>query len=70
VLPFALHLGWISVAAVANVNISLVAAGAQPSAQVAGAILTLFCPVAFALWSAVYRFDSTLPVPTALPEQS
>jgi hypothetical protein len=54
-LPFALHLGWISVATVANINISVVAYNASPPAQIAAAILTLFGPVALALWSAVYR---------------
>ena len=80
-LPFALHLGWISVATVANINISFVAAGAAPSTQVttatqcspstspsqpvlsdataalqvAAAIISLFGPVALALWGAVYR---------------
>jgi hypothetical protein len=54
-LPFSLHLAWISVATVANINISLVASNTLPSTQIAGAILTLFCPVAFALWSVAYR---------------
>ena len=54
-LPFALHLGWISVATVANINICVVAYNASPHTQIAAAILTLFGPVALALWSAVYR---------------
>jgi hypothetical protein len=54
-LPFALHFGWISVATVANINICVVAYNASPHTQIAAAILTLFGPVALALWSAVYR---------------
>lgn len=60
-LPFSIHLAWISIATVANINISFVASNAPASTQLAAAIVTLFCPVAFAFWSSLYRSDAVTP---------